>query len=130
MQYTSAPSRTRFVSTAAAVSVAIASKQSRSPPRGGDSWKWSETENQSKPCASPNFQRRRISSSGPPMWPMWIPNVMAIEDSPRRSAHQEPARHLAAHGLDLLLRDALGDEAGDEHRVAVRLRRLARLPEA
>src|SRR5437773_1393382 len=45
----------------------------------------------------------------------------------RRSAHQQLARHLAPHDLDLLLRDALGDEAADEHRVAVGLRRVARL---
>src|SRR5688500_18018359 len=48
-----------------------------SPPRGGDSWKWSETENQSKPFASANFHSLRISASGPPMWPMWIPNFMS-----------------------------------------------------
>src|SRR5215470_9094676 len=48
-----------------------------SPPRGGDSWKWSDTENQSKPLASANFHSLRISSSGPPMWPMWIPNFMS-----------------------------------------------------
>src|SRR6266545_6300588 len=47
-----------------------------SPPRGGDSWKWSETENQSKPFASANFHSLRISASGPPMWPMWIPNFI------------------------------------------------------
>src|SRR5229473_157722 len=100
-----------------------------SPPRGGDSWKWSDTENQSKPLASANFHSFRISSSGPPMWPMWIPNVIAMEAplgaqttrrrlsiggaswnfKPRtRSAHQELARRLAAHELDLVLRDALG----------------------
>jgi hypothetical protein len=56
-----------LVSTAAAVRVVMASKQSMSPPRGGDSWKWSETENQSKPALSANFHSRRISSSGPPM---------------------------------------------------------------
>jgi len=39
----------------------------------------------------------------------------------RRSAHEELAGHLAAHGLDLVLRDALGHEAGDEHGVAVGL---------
>jgi hypothetical protein len=49
------------------VSVEIASKQSMSPPRGGDSWKWSETENQSNPVSSANFHSFRISSSGPPM---------------------------------------------------------------
>src|SRR2546422_11382157 len=49
-----------------------------SPPRGGDSWKWSETENQSKPRASANFHSLRISPSGPPMWPMWIPNFMSL----------------------------------------------------
>src|SRR5215468_3551531 len=49
-----------------------------SPPRGGDSWKWSETENQSKPMVSANFHSLRISSSGPPMCPMWIPNVIAM----------------------------------------------------
>src|SRR5712664_4900759 len=48
-----------------------------SPPRGGDSWKWSETENQSKPFASANFHSLRISARGPPMWPMWIPNFMS-----------------------------------------------------
>src|SRR5262245_46694896 len=48
-----------------------------SPPRGGDSWKWSDTENQSNPLASANFQSLRISASGPPMWPMWIPNFMS-----------------------------------------------------
>src|SRR4029453_19137642 len=48
-----------------------------SPPRGGDSWKWSETENQSKPFASANFHSLRISSSGPPMAPMWIPKFMS-----------------------------------------------------
>src|SRR5712691_6049920 len=48
-----------------------------SPPRGGDSWKWSETENQSKPLASANFHNLRISASGPPMWPRWIPNFMS-----------------------------------------------------
>src|SRR5213594_3566537 len=49
-----------------------------SPPRGGDSWKWSETENQSKPLASANFHSLRISPSGPPMWPMWIPKFMSL----------------------------------------------------
>src|SRR5258708_28005568 len=48
-----------------------------SPPRGGDSWKWSETENQSKPLASANFHSLRISASGPPMAPMWIPKFMS-----------------------------------------------------
>src|SRR5262249_55496924 len=48
-----------------------------SPPRGGDSWKWSDTENQSKPLASANFHSFRISASGPPMCPMWIPNFMS-----------------------------------------------------
>src|SRR5213596_3637501 len=60
---------------------------------------------------------------------MWIPNVIAMAGCFRRSAHQQLARHLAPHDLDLLLRDALGDEAADEHRVAVGLRRVARLPE-
>src|SRR5206468_9444166 len=63
------------------------------------------------------------------MWPMWIPNVMAMAGCFRCSAHQQLARHLAPHDLDLLLRDALGDEAADEHGVAVGLRRVARLPE-
>jgi len=47
-----------------------------SPPRGGDSWKWSDTENQSKPFASANFHSLRISPIGPPMCPMWIPNFI------------------------------------------------------
>ena len=63
------------------MSVVIASKQSISPPRGGDSWKWSETENQSKPALSANFHSRRISSSGPPMWPMWMPKLIAMDGS-------------------------------------------------
>src|SRR5262249_18334987 len=48
-----------------------------SPPRGGDSWKWSDTENQSNPFASANFHSLRISSSGPPMAPMWIPKFIS-----------------------------------------------------
>src|SRR5437899_10143473 len=48
-----------------------------SPPRGGDSWKWSDTENQSNPFASANFHSLRISASGPPMAPMWIPKFMS-----------------------------------------------------
>src|SRR5262249_57913905 len=48
-----------------------------SPPRGGDSWKWSDTENQSNPRASANFHSLRISSSGPPMAPMWIPKFIS-----------------------------------------------------
>src|SRR5436309_2999107 len=54
---------------------------------------------------------------------------MPIRGSFRRSTHQQLAQHLAPHHRDLLLRDALADEAGDEHRVAVGLRRVARLPE-
>jgi hypothetical protein len=44
---------------AAAVNVAMASKAFRSPPRGGDSWKWSATENQSNPLVSANFHSLR-----------------------------------------------------------------------
>src|SRR5438128_6044217 len=61
-----------------------------SPPRGGDSWKWSETENQSKPIVSANFHSLRISSSGPPMWPMWIPKVIAIDSGPRALDVERP----------------------------------------
>src|SRR5207249_1479395 len=61
-----------------------------SPPRGGDSWKWSETENQSKPVASANFHSLRISSSGPPMRPIWMPNVIAIESAPRGADVERP----------------------------------------
>src|SRR5512132_2555851 len=92
MQYTSEPIRTRRVSTAAAVIIVSPSKQSMSPPWGGDSWKWSETENQSKPASSANVHTRRISSSGPPMCPMWIPNVIAIADSSGRPPDEERAR--------------------------------------
>src|SRR5215217_6180567 len=60
-----------------------------SPPRGGDSWKWSDTENQSKPLASANFHSLRISSSGPPMWPMWMPNFMCEAPFPV-SARRDP----------------------------------------
>src|SRR5262249_44657618 len=48
---------------------------------------------------------------------------------PSDSAHQQLARHLAAHRPDLVLRDALGHQAGDQHGIAVRLRRVARLSE-
>src|SRR5262245_24217039 len=48
-----------------------------SPPRGGDSWKWSDTENQSNPFASANFHSLRISSRGPPIAPMWIPKFIS-----------------------------------------------------
>src|SRR5437867_8762133 len=61
-----------------------------SPPRGGDSWKWSETENQSKPIVSANVHSLRISSSGPPMWPMWIPKVIAIDSGPRALDVERP----------------------------------------
>src|SRR5437870_3675439 len=68
-----------------------------SPPRGGDSWKWSETENQSKPVASANFHSLRISSSGPPMWPIWPPKVIAIDSAPRgRRRPWPPARRCAS----------------------------------
>src|SRR3984893_15543109 len=53
-----------------------------SPPRGGDSWKWSETENQSKPCVSATFHSVRLSSRGPPIWPMWMPNFIAPSSGP------------------------------------------------
>ena len=56
-----------MAAAAATVMVDTASRQSRSPPWGGDSWKWSETENQSKPLASANFHSLRISPIGPPM---------------------------------------------------------------
>src|SRR5438093_1847075 len=61
-----------------------------SPPRGGDSWKWSETENQSKPIVSANVHSLRISSSGPPMCPMWIPKVIAIDSGPRALDVERP----------------------------------------
>src|SRR5215510_12003210 len=61
-----------------------------SPPRGGDSWKWSDTENQSKPMVSANFHSLRISSSGPPMWPMWMPNVIAMCSGPRALNVERP----------------------------------------
>src|ERR1043166_2061165 len=83
-----------------------------SPPRGGDSWKWSDTENQSKPMVSANFHSLRISSSGPPMWPMWIPNVIAIGSGPRALDVERPggeppqpvavAEHLRVEHADAL----------------------------
>src|SRR5262245_6926161 len=45
------------------------------------------------------------------------------------STHQKPARDLAAHGLDLILADALRHQAGHQHRVPVGLGRVARLPQ-
>src|SRR3984893_8837383 len=45
------------------------------------------------------------------------------------SAHQERAGALAAHGLDLLAGDALGEQAGDEHLEAVGGRGVAGLTE-
>ena len=68
-----------------------------SPPRGGDSWKWSDTENQSKPFASANFHSLRISASGPPMWPMWIPNFISLSPSRCRLASVAPGRATAHH---------------------------------
>src|SRR5262245_17513785 len=73
-----------------------------SPPRGGGSWKWSDTENQSKPLASANFHSLRISASGPPMWPMWIPNfissllLLVASRAQRRETHShddDPPEH-------------------------------------
>src|SRR3972149_1311355 len=65
---------------ATAAMVLTASKQSPSPPWGGDSWKWSEAENQSKPEASAPRQRRRRPSRGrtgaPPREPA-VPSGLA-----------------------------------------------------
>src|SRR5947209_2091088 len=44
-------------------------------------------------------------------------------------AHEELAGHLSTHRLDLLPRDALGQEPGDEHLIPVGLRGIARLAE-
>src|SRR5207244_13422521 len=65
-----------------------------SPPRGGDSWKWSETENQSNPFASANFHSLRISARGPPMAPMWTPNFI----SRSYQGGERPERAFAASG--------------------------------
>src|ERR1700758_1518158 len=91
-----------------------------SPPRGGDSWKWSETENQSKPMVSANFHSLRISSSGPPMWPTWMPKVIGMAapsglevrvdlgvDQVRAAARQRPTHGRA--DLARLLHALAGD---------------------
>src|SRR6267142_2782365 len=75
-----------------------------SPPRGGDSWKWSETENQSKPLASANFHSLRISARGPPMWPRWIPNFMSRSCEIRERSIRE---------LRALERGEIGGRAAD-----------------
>src|SRR3972149_4966678 len=97
-----------------------------SPPGGGDSWKWSDAENQSKPQASAKRQRRRISSSGPPMWPMWTPKVMLMPGTlgqyetpvkggrlPGDGRHAAAARHDLRGRLRAL---PLGDPARLQHR--------------
>src|SRR5262245_2821376 len=63
-----------------------------SPPRGGESWKWSDTENQSNPFESANFASLRISSSGQPMAPMWIPKFISRSCEPG----ERPVRALRA----------------------------------
>src|SRR3989338_1808250 len=97
-----------------------------SPPCGGDSWKWSEAENQSKPYASANCQRRRISSRGPPMWPMWMPKVIVMAGTLGQGAAPvkddrlpEDGGHAAAARRDLrgrLWALPLGDPARLQHR--------------
>src|SRR6185295_7532392 len=75
-----------------------------SPPRGGDSWKWSETENQSKPCASANFHSLRISSRGPPMWPMWMPNFISPSSGSSEFFLRAAAAEAAALAREVRLR--------------------------
>src|SRR6266478_315641 len=98
---------------AAAVRVAMASWQSMSPPRGGDSWKWSETENQSKPCVSANFHSLRISSRGPPMWPMWMPNFIAPSSGPSEFFLRAPAAEPPALAGEAGLRDGRARVRGE-----------------
>src|SRR5713226_5838415 len=67
-------------------------------PRVGDSKKWSATENQSKPLASANFHSLRISPSGPPMCPMWIPNFMPSPFAGGSGSHPvAPVRLVPGH---------------------------------
>src|SRR3990172_9114891 len=89
--------RTCRVPAAAAAMVATASKQSRPPPWGGDSWKWSETENQSKPASSAKRQSRDSSAIGPPRCPTWIPNVMLMA-APSSSGDVDPGLELVQEG--------------------------------
>src|SRR5262249_17494254 len=98
--------RTWRVPAAAAAMVATASKQSRSPPCGGDSWKWSETENQSKPRSSAKRQSRASSAIGPPRCPTWIPNVIPIAAplSGRRRQSRVDDQRLAGHPAGLVAR--------------------------
>src|SRR3972149_6239198 len=98
--------RTGRGAAAAAAMVATASKQSRPPPWGGDSWKWSETENQSKPASSAKRQSRPSSAIGPPRCPTWIPNVMLMA-APSSSGDVDP-------GLELVQE---GDARGDLHKL-------------
>src|SRR5690242_18367851 len=103
MQKTRQPTRSRRVSTAAAVMVETDSKQSRSPPCGGVSWKWSETENHWKPRSSANFHRRRISARGPPRCPTWMPKFMGIIVQDRGWYHDLQMRYLIPFLLSAVL---------------------------
>src|SRR5260370_1443314 len=61
-----------------------------SPPRGGDSWKWSETENQSKPLASANFHSLRNDDIPPGPWPLEVADYLRGSEQPPSWA--DPAR--------------------------------------
>src|SRR5262249_59757456 len=96
-----------------------------SPPRGGACWKWSDTENQSKPLATANFHSLRISSRGPPMWPMWIPNFIAsLRASWRRSVqrradlvHEQTHRRQDVLVGDLMAAVHLGEDSREPQHV-------------